>query len=357
MYFCKNVFTFGEEKSFMRDSFWVCQRATRKTCPFDKYCSGKRTTTNMETSSPGTQVTTVTITGSIDPAGHGADEPTTTVEHNREVGKGDEAAVALLQTRQQHQTFHRMVVVPSNAGRQSALSNKSATSSPSADATSFTLSNDPNSTEYYEFSETTLKRFYGDVTPYGTWAKGESRASLTVPRQEDKKRSLLTSGYDTGTNPRHRSAPVSPIQQSPSASLPTSVYSTLLRPKSSRVQEVLLEDSTITYVDFLPDKVKTRYTRNEYKSFGYEDFLQLVASGPTLSRYNRCSCIGHRAPGGPAPWCLGRWFVLPDSLHLALENSVETVSRCNVFYAVERPQLQLLTKNTLVRTSKFPLER
>jgi len=33
--------------------------------------------------------------------------------------------------------------------------------------------------------------------------------------------------------------------------------------------------------------------------------------GPALSRCNRCSCIGPRASVGPAPWCLGRLFILP----------------------------------------------
>jgi len=28
------------------------------------------------------------------------------------------------------------------------------------------------------------------------------------------------------------------------------------------------------------------------------------SSGPALSRCNQCSCIGPRAYGGPAPWCL-----------------------------------------------------
>jgi len=33
------------------------------------------------------------------------------------------------------------------------------------------------------------------------------------------------------------------------------------------------------------------------------------SAGPALSRCNRCSCIGPRASGGPAPCCLGRLFI------------------------------------------------
>jgi len=36
--------------------------------------------------------------------------------------------------------------------------------------------------------------------------------------------------------------------------------------------------------------------------------------GPGLSQCNPCSCIGPHASGGPAPWCLGNYSYLPDTL-------------------------------------------
>jgi len=42
-------------------------------------------------------------------------------------------------------------------------------------------------------------------------------------------------------------------------------------------------------------------------------FDGLSHAGPALSRCNRCSCIGPRTSGGPAPWCLNRLFILPDT--------------------------------------------
>jgi len=41
--------------------------------------------------------------------------------------------------------------------------------------------------------------------------------------------------------------------------------------------------------------------------------LDFSHTGRALCRCNRCSCTGPRASGGPAPWCLGRLFILPDT--------------------------------------------
>jgi len=42
---------------------------------------------------------------------------------------------------------------------------------------------------------------------------------------------------------------------------------------------------------------------------GAQRYGQWCHSGPALSRCNRCDCIGPRASGGSAPWCLRRLFI------------------------------------------------
>jgi len=62
------------------------------------------------------------------------------------------------------------------------------------------------------------------------------------------------------------------------------------------------------------DHKKMQYATKAYRLLNDISEIHLkeyavILPGRTLSQWNRCSCIGPRTSGGPAPWWLGRLFI------------------------------------------------
>lgn len=211
---------------------------------------------------------------STEPAAIKDFQASVTIHRDNEICDEDEP-ITLLQTHEQEHVYRRLMVVPDEvaSGRQSALSEGRATSPSSIDAKSFTLPSGDDTTEYRELNQSNLQRFYGDVTPYGTVARG-GKTPVQQHEVVDGEIDYGTLQSTTSTKQRAYSETES-LGPTSKSSVTTSVYSTLLRTSRSGPQQVLLCLKNVSYVDFVPSKIKKSCGRREYKDFRFVKTIEV----------------------------------------------------------------------------------